>query len=161
MCGESMSIAMTEFPDQPEYNLGLTEVTVNGQYYSTHLLDTNCYQFSLCEKCLRNMFEQFKIKPLIYDSFASSHLSQINWTYEKDKEIYEYQIWREEGGLHQAYLAGKCNAIKNCSNDAVYTIFYEDEFTENSCCETHKKIFERDKFVNFSKFIKNELKIFL
>lgn len=41
---------------------GLSAV-VGGGYESTHLEDMTSYQFDLCEKCLVELFEGFKIKP--------------------------------------------------------------------------------------------------
>lgn len=38
---------------------------VSGGYESTHLEDMTAYQFDLCEKCLVELFEEFKIKPQV------------------------------------------------------------------------------------------------
>ncbi len=37
--------------------------TVEGGYESTHLEDLVAYHFDLCEKCLSELFAQFKIPP--------------------------------------------------------------------------------------------------
>lgn len=44
---------------------GLVDAVVNGGYYSEHLSDTVTYRFSLCEKCLLELFETFKKAPEI------------------------------------------------------------------------------------------------
>jgi hypothetical protein len=40
---------------------GLMETEVYGQYYSPYLENGQIYRFSLCEKCLKNLFRRFKI----------------------------------------------------------------------------------------------------
>ena len=52
---------------------GLVEHSITGGYSSTELMDLTTYTFSLCERCLRNLFNQFKIPP---------HVSVYN--YDKD-----------------------------------------------------------------------------
>jgi len=48
---------------------GLVETTVIGAYDSTHLDDMRQYVFSLCEKCLSELFDGFSIKPEITGGF--------------------------------------------------------------------------------------------
>lgn len=45
---------------------GVVDVTYVGGYYSKHLDDLSEYKFSLCEKCLSELFASFKI-PVIKD----------------------------------------------------------------------------------------------
>lgn len=40
---------------------GLIEVTVSGGFLSKPLHDGNSYTFSLCEQCLQELFDNFKI----------------------------------------------------------------------------------------------------
>ena len=55
MCGNSCKC---------EFNFnGLLEVQVFGGFDSTHLCDARRYVFSLCEKCLSELFDHFLIKP--------------------------------------------------------------------------------------------------
>lgn len=42
---------------------GLIEIEVNGSYGTEFLDDMTKYKFSLCEKCLSNMFSKFKMQP--------------------------------------------------------------------------------------------------
>lgn len=51
----------------PDFN-GLIEVRVDGCYSSDHLRDCTAYRFSICEKCLVELFSTFKIKPDIFDT---------------------------------------------------------------------------------------------
>jgi hypothetical protein len=41
--------------------LGLIEATVSGGYDSTHLDDGDVYTFSLCERCLKELIDSFKL----------------------------------------------------------------------------------------------------
>jgi hypothetical protein len=45
----------------PKENYGLIKAQVMGGYYSTGLEDESSYSFSICEKCLAEIFKKFKI----------------------------------------------------------------------------------------------------
>jgi hypothetical protein len=139
---------------------GLENVYVYGGYDSYHLHDMIGYNFSICEKCLRELFNQFVIPPNVSD--GTDDLNTIpSWTWEADSVLYDYKIWKDGGGHHQAYLDKKCNQVKNCINNAVYSILIDSEFTEDTSCEEHK---EKGNFAlnqKFVKFISNNLKPFL
>jgi hypothetical protein len=151
LCGECMCPIGTMNEQVPH---GLYKAKVIGGYDSYHLSDMSVYVFSFCEKCLRQLFIQCKIKPDIRD-----HIDERSW--DEDQKYYEYMIWKDNGGHHQAYLNGKCNAEKDCFNKAVYTRFHNDtEFTENCACEEHKELrsYSNSKL---TAFIPNVLKPFL
>jgi hypothetical protein len=95
---------------------------------------------------LRELFIKCKIKPTLFDYFSGD-----NEEWDQDQEYYEYRIWKDGGGHHQAYLNGKCNATKNCGNDAIYTRLHNDEFDENCCCEEHKdkRAYSNSKLTSF------------
>jgi hypothetical protein len=57
---------------------GLVEVEVSGAYDSTHLEDCTNYTFSLCEKCLVELFETFSISPL-ETGYAIGLSKPIDW----------------------------------------------------------------------------------
>lgn len=62
-CGETCGVKH-DFDDESGgdgYWYGLIETKVTGGYYSTHLQDEKFYTFSICEKCLLEMFHNFKI----------------------------------------------------------------------------------------------------
>jgi hypothetical protein len=152
MCGEC---ARGPEGTHNQYPLGLEKITIGGGYSSYHLFDMTEYTFNLCEKCIRQLFMQFKIKPHIYSSIGYGEE-----TWESDQSCYEFRLWKDAGGHHQAYLNGKCNAVKDCPHDAVYTLLHNDtEFTEDALCEEHKEL----KYSNskLTKFISNNLKPFL
>ena len=120
---------------------GLHNATVTGNYESYHLFDSVTYIFNFCEKCLRQLFIQCQVKPKI--------LGYNSW--EQEFEAYEYRLWIDAGGHHQAYLNGVCNAIKNCPNKAIYSLFNDEVFSEECRCEEHIDYFvsRNSKLVDF------------
>jgi hypothetical protein len=157
MCGGCMCPLGTH---NEQYPHGLHEAVVVGGYDSYHLFDMNRYTFSFCEKCLRELFNQCKIKPMVHEmnSYGSDRID-IAWDH--DQKEYEYRLWVDGGGYHQAYLDRKCNFVKDCPNTAVYTQLLSDEFTEGCCCEEHKDLFSFAVNGKLTKFIPNVLKAFL
>ena len=146
-------------PEVEQTPHGLYNAQVMGGYYTPgHLLDMNRYTFSFCEKCLRQLFMQCKIKPIVDEMDFQGNI-QEHECWERDQHSYEYNMWRENGGHHQAYLDRKCNAEKDCPNRAVYTIRNSGEFTEDSCCEEHKR--KEGSSYSLVQFIRHELKAFL
>jgi hypothetical protein len=130
---------------------GLYNAKVSGGYDSYHLLDMNTYVFSFCEECLRKLFMQCKIPPLVNNNPEE---------FAHDQTQYEYREWQRTGGYHQAYLDRKCNFVKDCPNRAEYTQLISDSFTENCCCEEHKQLWGYGNS-RLTKFIPNVLKPFL
>jgi hypothetical protein len=153
-CGECMRPLGTM---NEQYPHGLEKAEVTGGYDSYHLFDMTTYKFSICEKCLRELFNQFKIKPGVEDRID---LQPIPYAWEKDQEAYEYRVWKDEGGHHKAYMSKLCNAAKDCPNRAVYTVLHNGNFSEDSCCEQHK---ENHLYSNsrLTKFISPVLRAFL
>lgn len=145
---------------------GLFEATVIGGYESYHLMDMTKYTFSFCEKCLRELFLQCKIPPKLnemgigYGSNGLDIIDRDDRAWKDEVSSYEYRIWKDAGGHHEAYMNRKCNAVKNCPNEAIYTLLHNDtKFTEDALCEEHKDF----KYSNsaLTKFIPNVLKPFL
>lgn len=158
-CGETRTIFSFPYQkDNPEsYPAYGLKTWVIGEYESYYLLDGNKYIFTLCEKCLRKMFMSFTIPPKLEDR---DHIEyQITW--EEDQHQFEWREWQKAGGEHINYLAGLCNRSQDCSNLAIYSMFIDDEFTENTCCETCKT--KRTHYYNtiFKPFINNIQKTFL
>jgi hypothetical protein len=162
MCGESCC-PNEEVPsgtwrsDTPH---GLIRANVTGGYDSYHLFDLTEYIFSFCEKCLRKLFIQCAIKPKIHYVLADGNpFEKGSW--EKDIEAYEYRVWRDDGGHHQAYLNKFCNRKKNCSNRAIYTVLISSDFSEECVCEEHKDSWGHVINAELVPFISNGLKAFL
>lgn len=156
LCGECMCPLGTMNEQIPH---GLYNAQVQGGYDSYHLADCSEYEFSFCEKCLRDLFTKCKIPPIMHN-YLSTMKPELN--YLEELINYEHKIWKDSGGHHQAYLNGKCNSVKDCPNDAIYTMMYDvDTFSEDSLCEEHSVIRLRSRNSKLTKFISNELKIFL
>ena len=157
MCHEISNKSGTWKTDSPH---GLYDAKVQGGYESYHLLDMNQYTFSLCEECLRKMFNQFKIKPEVSEiNFDGDTGPEFSW--HKDQEYYEYRVWYDAGHAHQAYLDKKCNLVKDCPNPAVYTRYCNNHFTEDCVCEEHKSDYASWGSYKLVPFIPNTLKAFL
>ena len=58
-CGSSCKLH--EFEENDFQWGGLIEAKIMGGYFSSHLEDCQYYTFSICEKCLKELFESFKI----------------------------------------------------------------------------------------------------
>jgi hypothetical protein len=153
-CGECMRPLGTH---NEQYSHGLEKAEVTGGYDSYHLFDCTTYRFSICEKCLREVFNQFKIKPTVIDQTSSDN-KEDPW--ELDQRAYEYRVWKDEGGHHKAYMEKRCNSVKDCFNRAVYTLLHNGDFTEDSACEEHKtaRCYSNTRL---TKFISHILKPFL
>ena len=109
---------------------GLLETTVSGGYFSNYLLDCTNYTFSLCEKCLRDMFDKFVVPPYMTgacDSYAEDSL------YHKEK------LWKNAGGELEKLKLGLCNNQSTCTNPAVWRIICSGGLTESTTCDEHKK----------------------
>jgi hypothetical protein len=65
ICNKCGASCIEDFEGLPstEVAYGLIEAEVEGGYYSTYLEDQQSYTFSLCEKCLKELFDKFVIPP--------------------------------------------------------------------------------------------------
>ena len=147
LCNEYLTLEDSIVPQ------GIYNINVTGGYFSYYLFDDTTYTFSLCEKCIRNMFSNFKIPPKVSDRHGTI-------SYKKEKKRYDYMIWVDNGGASEAYLNGKCNFIKNCKNKAIYSQFISGKFTEKCSCEKHKKLHNYSNS-ELRQFIPNNLKSFM
>lgn len=129
-CGDCMSIGHHAI-------YGMDDLSYNGGYDSEHLSDMTNYRFKLCEKCLRSMFEKFKIKPLVY-SFGSKI------SYEEESFFNKRAIWRNSPAFDLAAKKGKCNFTPNCRNKAFYSISEKKSgYSNETCC---KSCFKKERF---------------
>lgn len=149
LCGEYLCPK-----DDEQSPYGLVDAEVSAGYFSYHLSDMTRYTFSLCEKCLREIFNRCKIKPEINGALSADD-------YNDDQKQYEYLLFRDNGEHHQAYLEARCNQTIKCPNKTLYTLRYtEDTFTEECACEEHKD--SKPSMSEYrTKFISNNLKAFL
>lgn len=128
------------------YPHGLNFATVQGGYCSEALVDRTKYEFSLCEKCLRYMFEnEFAIPPFVYD-IMNYECGDDVW--EEDKKIIadrrkekraacvlvEYQgailaVARRDDPNAWGLPGGKCDLFES-KEDAAKREFLEEVGTE-------------------------------
>lgn len=117
---------------------GLVETRVGGGSNSFHLSDCTSYTFSLCERCLRDLFEVFKIPPQVDSSIGEDPSS-----YEEDSKYYGHRLWIGEGGCLEAYLNGLCTESMDCGQPARWVTLDEKlrSFTpgvrQESRCDGH------------------------
>lgn len=53
---------------EAKQNYGLINALVHGGYHSLYLEDCSTYKFSMCEKCLHDLFDSFKIKAQVEEN---------------------------------------------------------------------------------------------
>lgn len=158
MCGETMC-PIGQMNEQHPH--GLHNIHVAGSFDSYHLFDMTRYTFSMCEKCLRILFNQFLIKPTLNEEDFDGNLTE-GQAWDKDQQAYEYRVWRDGGGHHSAYMNRQCNIEKDCTNTALYTILYSgQDFSEDCACEEHAAEYKQYNHYKVTKFIPHVLKAFL
>lgn len=113
-CGGTMK-ATEDCSDSSPH--GLVEVTVGGGYHSFYLSDCTSYTFSMCEKCLREAFEEFKIPPTVVDRMGDGSKGPEE-SYQRDREAYLHQVWCASGGRKEAFKAGLCTDSETCGKPA-------------------------------------------
>lgn len=120
-----------------KYTCGLTNITAIGDYESYHLNDMTDYHFNLCEKCLRNMFGQFKIKPYV-NNFNADGVD-----YKADEKIYKMRLWCDSEEYKVAAKNGFCTRSIKCKNKAVFSISEKGSgFSYKTSC---KSCFDKNK----------------
>jgi len=154
MCGERTRPLGTM---NEQYPSGLEYAEVAGGYDSTHLLDGHSYKFSLCELCLRKMFNQFKIPPVINDYM----MQEANPQWSDDQKSYEHAQWISSGGQKEKYKTNICNANKDCSNASKYSIYNDNQLTEYCLCEDHKDEYQYYHGYVLGKFVPFKMRNFL
>lgn len=130
-CGGPLCPAGTMNADNPH---GLVEAKVSGGYDSYHLLDGTVYEFSICEKCLREFFNACAIPPAL-----SSYMGGDFESYAEERAAYERRLWRTSGGDVLKLVRGLCNVTIECENKATWRQFCSESLTERAMCDEHKR----------------------
>ena len=145
---------------------GLVETKVSGGYSSPALSDCTNYKFSICETCLRKIFDGFAIKPEISEYMIGVLGGDDMDTSEKyDEEAATRKKADEENASSKAeffklYEEGRCadhdkdpvskngNALKEyCGREGTGRLLYENSnwpYSKRWLCTRHL----RDAFVN-------------
>ena len=116
MCGGDMSCG-SEHEETSMYGTG--PLSVSGGYLSPHLTDTTSYHFAFCERCLRTIWSQCKVKPRI-----DFYMGDGESTYEEDHSYWINRMWREGGGELRKLPSGLCTHDESCqgSGENIYLI---------------------------------------
>ncbi len=141
-CGDSM---LPVFPDwwlkrnikdvTNCFPLGLVDAQVHGGYDSHHLFDLTTYQWSMCEKCLRAMFNGFKVPPHVSDFHAGSE------SYEDDRKYWEFRCWKDSGEALAWARSGRCNGVLKCPNATTHRQYNSAAISaEESRCDDHEDV---------------------
>ena len=163
-CGNCMyfSVNARSGTWQLEPGYGLLNIKVSGGFNSYYLIDMTNYTFNLCEKCIRNLFMNFKIKPRVndlgYEDSNDVELSETDGSWEKDQEYYENRIWQDSDEFLTKYKNKICNVTKDCQNKAAYSVFHDNiNPTFDAVCEEHTS----DIWGNLKAFVPNNVRVFL
>jgi hypothetical protein len=132
-CGGSLCLDESRSHFHHAVPHGLVEQTVSGGYESDHLSDCTTYTFSMCERCLRTLFDAFKVPPTI-----GSYMVSGNTTYAEDADWYRFKIWRDAGGQLDKLRTGKCNAKQHCDKAQVWRHMLSGHLTVEATCDEHK-----------------------
>ena len=73
LCNKCGKTCIAGRDDGIDDGYGLIEITVRGGYWSPSLYDDVSYTFSICEECLRELFDNFVIPPRTYGGGLVCH----------------------------------------------------------------------------------------
>lgn len=133
-CGGSMSPG-PECDDRSPH--GLVEASVGGGYNSYHLTDCTTYIFSLCEKCLRGAFTNFRVPPTVINRLGDSHEGPET-AYEQDLDYYLHREWVRLGGQKEAFEKGLCTHRKQCGKPARWAVMHDaTHVSGRAVCDEH------------------------
>ncbi len=86
------------FPPRHD-SYGLIKAKVSGGYHSDSLCDMTTYTFSICEGCLKELFDSFKIPPAVWDDMTGSQeVYNPNWKEDSNRR-HEESLARERATL--------------------------------------------------------------
>jgi len=113
--------------------LGLAGASVSGGPDSDGLSDMMSYRFSICEKCLRSMFEKFKVpvQPKGYGGFPDE-----DW--KTHLEYLRRRDWQWDKGREKKYPTGLCTYDKKCRNKGEWLYLCSDRPNADHFCKKHK-----------------------
>jgi hypothetical protein len=88
----------------------------------------------MCERCLRVLFDGFKVAPTTSDYMAG----YSKRSYADDQEWHRFKSWRDAGGQLDKLHTGKCNAKQYCDKAQVWRHFCSSHQTVEATCDEHK-----------------------
>lgn len=130
MCGGNMSCD-SEHDETSMYGTG--PLSVSGGYFSPHLTDTTSYHFAFCERCLRTIWNQCKVKPRI-----DFYMGEDDSTYEEDEEGWKIGQWVKSGGRDRKLPTGICTRDEWCKKKSTHLYVCSGDIVSNErFCEEH------------------------
>lgn len=147
-------------------NYGLIDVEVTGGYESTHIQDGDVHEFSLCERCLSEMFAKFKY-PSLKGNFLEPYDEENNPDFdpqdyrgqtleefiinnpEAAKDILSDLGFKTTNGLLSELTPEQVEEIRNISIDDVY---HEDDDLDLESESEYTRSYESDDI--------NEIRLF-
>lgn len=112
---------------------GLVEASVSGGYMSRSLFDGSTYIFSLCEACLREMFDRFQTPPTIKGWLPGG----AGQTYAEDQAAHRRRVWRRTSGPSERFAKRVCNFEEGCSLPAEFVRFQSGRMVPECVCKNH------------------------
>ena len=151
-CGGTLILFNLDWQD---YSSGLIDAKVSGGYHSNYLSDMTDYRFSLCEKCLSEIFAKFKIPPYFGDYAFGLDTETDSKTFKEHLNHLKYRRWKNASyhyvngemvlntasDVYKHFFKNKCTFRYKCKNKAKYLIGNHLEFINginiNSVCDKH------------------------
>lgn len=114
------------------------EISVSAGFDSWHLLDGTTYTYSMCEECLRKLFQNFAIKPR-----CRSYIHGEEVDFSVDEARYQDRLWTKSGGKAAKLKQGLCNYNAACTAAARWA-HVMDELRGEALCDEHKVAISQD-----------------
>lgn len=115
---------------------GLVDARVTGGYDSEHIFDLTTYEWSMCEKCLRTMFNGFKIPPHVSDALHGETDS-----YDSDRKHWEFRMWERSGKALAWARSGRCNGALECPHATTHRRYTSGQIDgDASRCDEHADV---------------------
>lgn len=131
-CGEGLCPAFESHGFTDAY--GLVEAEVDGGYFSDDLSDMTVYVFSLCERCLRGIFDACKVPPLVVDLGDGSRED-----YAEHAAALVRRAWQREHAAAR-FGTGRCNYEEACEGKAEHVCFLSQDMTTSAYCAEHAAV---------------------
>lgn len=130
-CGKNPCLkAHTDSEGEP---YGIIDYKYSDAYASDALTDGTTYTFSLCEDCLRILFDGFVVPPNVGNYLPGGFDS-----YAEEKAYSIQRKWERGNGPQEKFLAGLCNQFEGCKNLAAFRKFSGYKaLTDDVCCFDH------------------------
>ena len=165
-CGENVYNA-TNYKNTNEKELReeyFVKIQYTGGYNSDYLTDTIGYDCFICEKCLRNMFDNFKIKPYTRREQVFEDTDDYDNSYNEDSEYFKNKKFKESPKFIENYRNKICNMYYSCKNKAIYS-YKRVDYNGNSkiidlcSCKKHASFYFNDPHLIQIKYVPEHVRV--